>query len=162
MCNFGRGYHEEQFCEIILNLDYGSGSGRDGVYKISYLELWQPLCLAEGKHQGSKIVLVRSYLRVSQAAGQVNILIFLLKIKFSPCMPINFVMQGNCLFSDISRPDHLCNFGRGHHSCEIILTLDQWFRRRCPFKEKFTDYGRTHDRRRPITIAHLELLAQVS
>ena len=54
--------------------------------------------------QGSKIVLVRSYLRVSQAAGQVNILIFLLKIKFSPCMPINFVMQGKCLFSDISRP----------------------------------------------------------
>ena len=36
-------------------------------------------------------------------AGQVNILIFLLKIKFSPCMPINFVMQGKCLFSDISR-----------------------------------------------------------
>ena len=34
--------------------------------------------------QGSKIVLVRSHLRVSQAAGQVNILIFLLKIKFSP------------------------------------------------------------------------------
>ena len=52
--------------------------------------------------QGSKIVLVRSYLRVSQAAGQVNILIFLLKIIFSPCMPI--VMQGKCLFSDISRP----------------------------------------------------------
>ena len=21
LCNFGRGYHEEQFCEIILNLD---------------------------------------------------------------------------------------------------------------------------------------------
>ena len=54
--------------------------------------------------QGSKIVLVRSYLRVSQAAGQVNILIFLLKIKFSQCMPIIFVMQGKCLFSDISRP----------------------------------------------------------
>ena len=46
-----------------------------------------------GVLQGSKIVLVGSYLRVSQAAGQVNILIFLLKIKFSPCMPINFVMQ---------------------------------------------------------------------
>ena len=55
--------------------------------------------------QGSKIVLVRSYLRVSQAAGQVNILIFLAKIKFSPCMPTNFVMQGKYLFSDISRPD---------------------------------------------------------
>ena len=61
--------------------------------------------LEKGYFQGSKIVLVRSYLRVSQAAGQVNILIFLLKIKFSPCMPINIVMQGKCLFSDISRPD---------------------------------------------------------
>ena len=54
--------------------------------------------------QGSKIVLVRSYLRVPKAAGQVNILIFLVEIKFSLCMPINFVMQGKCLFSDISRP----------------------------------------------------------
>ena len=41
---------------------------------------------------------------MSQAAGQVNILIFLLTIKFPPCMPINFVMQGKYLFSDISRP----------------------------------------------------------
>ena len=57
------------------------------------------------KDQGSKIVLVRSYLRVSQAAGQVNILIFLLKIKFSTCMPISFVTQGKYLFSDISRPE---------------------------------------------------------
>ena len=56
--------------------------------------------------QGSKIVLVHSYLRVPQAAGQVNILIFLVKIKFSPCMPIHFVMQGKCLFSDISRPEY--------------------------------------------------------
>ena len=64
------------------------------------------LDLDQSPHQGSKIVLVCSYLRVSQAAGQVNIMIFLLKIKFSPCMPINFVMQGKCLFSDISRPAH--------------------------------------------------------
>ena len=65
--------------------------------------------LLHSSYQGSKIVLVRSYLRVSQAAGQVNILIFLLKIKFFPCMPINFVMQGKCLFSDISRPGYLRN-----------------------------------------------------
>ena len=29
---------------------------------------------------------------------------------------------------------HLCNFGRRHQeeqSCEIILNLDQWFRRKC-------------------------------
>ena len=48
---------------------------------ISYLELWQPLCLVEG--------------------------------------------------------NHLCNFGRRHHEeqfYEIILNLDQWFRRRCRLK----------------------------
>ena len=33
-------------------------------------------------YQGSKIALVRSYLRVPQAAGQVKILIFLVKITF--------------------------------------------------------------------------------
>ena len=30
--------------------------------------------------------------------------------------------------------NHLCNFGRGYDEeqfCEIILNLDQWFRRRC-------------------------------
>ena len=54
--------------------------------------------------QGSKIALVRSYLRVPQAAGQVKILIFLVKFIFFPYMQIVFVMQGKCLFSDISRP----------------------------------------------------------
>ena len=34
--------------------------------------------------QGSKIALVRSYLRVPQAAGQVKILLFLVKIKIFP------------------------------------------------------------------------------
>ena len=34
--------------------------------------------------QGSKIALVRSYLRVPQAAGQVKILLFLVKIKKNP------------------------------------------------------------------------------
>ena len=30
--------------------------------------------------------------------------------------------------------NHLCNFGSRHHEeifCEILLNLDQWFRRRC-------------------------------
>ena len=44
--------------------------------------------------QGSKIVLVRSYLRVPEAAGQVKILIFLLKIKFSPIHANNFCDAG--------------------------------------------------------------------
>ena len=33
--------------------------------------------------------------------------------------------------------NHLCNFGRRHHEekfCEIILNLDQWFKRRCCLK----------------------------
>ena len=48
--------------------------------------------------QGSKIALVCLYLRVSKAAGQVKIFIFLVKIIFFPCMPIFFVMQGKCYF----------------------------------------------------------------
>ena len=59
--------------------------------------------------------------------------------------------------------NHLCNFGRGHHgehSFEVILNLDQWFRKRCYLKKKV--YGRrTHDGQRLITIAHLEPSAQV-
>ena len=41
----------------------------------------------------------------------------------------------------------------GEHSIEIapILNLDQWLRRRCHLKKKFTD-----DAQRPITIAHLK------
>ena len=34
--------------------------------------------------------------------------------------------------------NHLCNFGRGYQEgqfCEIILNLDQWFRRRCHLKD---------------------------
>ena len=52
------------------------------------------------------------------------------------------------------------NFGRGHygkHSCEIILNLDQWFRR-CRLEKKFTTTdGHTPDARwRHITIAHVD------
>ena len=60
--------------------------------------------LLSRKEMGSKIALVRSLLRVPQAAGQVKILIFLAKINLFPHISIVFVMQGKCLFSDISRP----------------------------------------------------------
>ena len=42
LCNFRIWYQEEQFCEIILNLDQ-LVSFKD----ISYLELWWPFCSAE-------------------------------------------------------------------------------------------------------------------
>ena len=38
------------------------------------------------------------------------------------------------LFCCSAERNHLCNFGRGHYEeqlCEMILNLDQWFRRRC-------------------------------
>ena len=44
--------------------------------------------------QGSKIALVRSYLRVPQAAGQVKILIFLVKITFFPLYANKFCDAG--------------------------------------------------------------------
>ena len=46
LCNFGRRY-EDQFCEIILNLDQWF---RKCPLKDSYLELWEPLCSAEQNH----------------------------------------------------------------------------------------------------------------
>ena len=47
MCKFGRGNQEEQFCEIILNLDQWF---RRYHLKKSFLELWQPHCLVERNH----------------------------------------------------------------------------------------------------------------
>ena len=47
-----------------------------------------------GLGQGSKIPLVRSYLRVPQAAGQVKILIFLVKFNFFPIYADNFCDAG--------------------------------------------------------------------
>ena len=45
-------------------------------------------------NQGSKIALVPSYLRVPQAAGQVKILLFLVKIKSFPIYANNFCDAG--------------------------------------------------------------------
>ena len=48
--------------------------------------------------QGLKIALVRSYLRVPQAAEQVQILIFLVKLKCFPCMPIFLRFRASAYF----------------------------------------------------------------
>ena len=47
LCNFGRGYYEEQFCEIILNLEQFF---RRCLLKIFYLELLSPSCSVEQNH----------------------------------------------------------------------------------------------------------------
>ena len=48
LCNFGREHHEEQFCEIVMNLDQ-LFRGRC-LLKTFYLELLWPLCLVEWNH----------------------------------------------------------------------------------------------------------------
>ena len=65
----------------------------------SWLNASEPfLNFSELHLQGSKIALVRLYLRVPQAAGQVKILICLVKITFFPMFANIFVMQGKCIF----------------------------------------------------------------
>ena len=52
LCNVGRRYYEEQFCEIILNWeDQGPVVQVEMPFEdISYLELWRPFRSAERKH----------------------------------------------------------------------------------------------------------------
>ena len=43
---------------------------------------------------------------------------------------INYILLGGT--------NHLCNFGRGHNECEIILNLDQKIRGRWRLKKQLT------------------------
>ena len=47
LCKFGRGHHEQQFFEIILNWDQWF---KEMFKDFSYLELLRPLCSAEQNH----------------------------------------------------------------------------------------------------------------
>ena len=76
------------------------------------------------------------------------------------------VVQKEMLFKDISylelwQPlcsvdwNHLCNFGRRYHEeqlCEIILNLDQWFRRKCRLKVFLILSSDSHFVQRNVTI----------
>ena len=47
-----------------------------------------------------------------------------------------FLSGAHAAFCSVEQ-NHLCNVGRGYYEeqfCEIILNLDQWFRRRCLLK----------------------------
>ena len=49
LCNFGRGYQEEQFCDFFFQ--FGPVVQEEMPFKgISYLELWLPFCSAEPNH----------------------------------------------------------------------------------------------------------------
>ena len=50
--------------------------------------------------------------------------------------------------------NHLCNFGRKYHKehfCNLILNLDQWFRRKCRLKVVFIWSSASPDVQRSVT-----------
>ena len=117
---------------------------------ISYLELWWPFCSAEHNHlcnfgkgimRNNSVNLFRIW---ASGSGDVIKNISYLEL-----------WQPSC---SVER-NHLCIFERRHHrehSFEVILNLDEWFRRRWRLKKKFTEDGCKPDER-VITIPHLEL-----
>ena len=50
LCNFGRGLHEDQFCEIVLNLDLWLSRRCQLKTFLIYIEIWWPLCSVERNH----------------------------------------------------------------------------------------------------------------
>ena len=110
---------------------------------ISYLKLWQAFCSEQPNHlcNFSSWALWGIFLSNFIEFGPVIQEEILFKISYLE------LWWPFCL----AERNHLSNFGRGHfrnYSCEIILNLNQWFRRRCRLKKKFMD-----DRKRPITKA---------
>ena len=78
-------------CTVIMSICVFSGDIQDTQPSTCFTHF--SMCL-----QGSKIALVRTYLRVPQAAGQVEFFIFLVKINLFPMYTNIFAMQGKCLF----------------------------------------------------------------
>ena len=122
LCHFGRGHNEEHFCENIFNLNQWFRRRRN-LKTLFILSCCDP-CI-----KPSKIVcaiLVEAITR--------NICELLLK-KFigsgGNVIKRHFLSRAlAALCSD--EWNHLCNFGRRHREeqfCEIIMNLDQWFRR---------------------------------
>ena len=145
LCNFGRGYTEEQFWEIILNLDQW--------FKRCFLMIF--LTCSSGSPFVQRSWTICAIL-VERIQRNNSVKLFWIWTNGSGISYLE-LWQPSCSVEQ----NHLCNFERGHHG-EHLLNLDQWFRRRCPLKKKLTDARMTDDGRRPIKIAHLEPSAKVS
>ena len=126
LCNFARGYYEEQFCEIILNLGQ-----------------WFRRCCLKDFLSGALAALL--------FGGGNNLCNFKRGHHRHSCEVIWNLDQWfkeEMSFKDISylelwQPfcsvdwNHLCNIGRRHHeekSYVINLNLNQWFRRKWGLK----------------------------
>ena len=92
---------------------------------ISYLELWQLICLEEQNHLCN--------LCIRHCREQVCEIILNLDQWFRRCPLKIFLIELWQPFCSVEL-NHLCNFGKGHYEkqfCEMILNLEQWFRRKC-------------------------------
>ena len=119
LCNFGRRHHEEQFFEIILNLDqcfrrcrlkiflnWSSGS--------QFVQQNGTICaiLVEGIMRNNSVNLFRIW---ASGSGEDVVL----KSSYLELWPPFCSVEQN----------HLCNFERGHHgehSCELVKLYEIW------------------------------------
>ena len=106
----------------------------------SNLELWQPFCSAEQNHLCNfgrgcyEEHILWNYFKFGPMVQEMSFKRFLIWSSGSP--PVRW-----------SRTIHAI-LKKGHHrehSCEVIWNLDQWFRRRCHLKKKFTHDQRQQD-----------------
>ena len=128
LCNFGRGHHEEQFCEFISNLGWW-------FRRRCRLKYFLSGALAALVFSGAK-PFMQFWKKASWGTFMWSYM------EFGP------EVQEEMSFKDISylelwwpfcsvEQNHLCDFGRGHHeehSYYVIWNLDQLFRRRCGLK----------------------------
>ena len=120
LCTFGPGHYGEHFCEIISNLD--QWFRRCCLKDISYLELWRPFCLAKRNQ------LFKFY--IEGIIRKISVIFFSIQEMLFKYISYQALWWPLCS----AERNHMCSFGRRHHEeqfCEIILNLDQWFRRCC-------------------------------
>ena len=127
LLNFGRVHHEEQFCQFFFNLG----------------QRFKRFPLKDFLSRALAVLLFGAAEPFMQFWKMASWGIFMWSY-----MEIGPVVQKQMSLKDISYlelwpplcsadPNHLCNFGRMYHEkqfCEIILNLDQWFRRNCRSK----------------------------
>ena len=114
MCNSGRGYYEEQFCEIILNLDPWFRRCLLKIFLIwssggPFIQRSRTICaiLVEGIKRNNSVKQFFEFGPVTQ------------EMSFKDISYLELWRP----FCSMER-DHLCNFGRGYQEeefCEIIL-----------------------------------------
>ena len=122
--NIGRGYHEEQFCEIIMNLD--QWFRRRCLLKIFLIWSSGGPFVQQSRTICAFFIYFFFCYRVSRGTILWNY------FEFGPVVAEEMSFK-IFLYLELWQPScsvervHLCNFERGHHgehSCEVIWNLD--------------------------------------